>query len=66
MIRVGLVDDHRVVSRGVKTWLESFEDIRVTGIAISGEEALAVVGRIATASPEMAEYMRKLLAGARD
>ena len=41
MIQVAIVDDHRVVSRGVKTYLESFDDIRVCGIAISGEEALA-------------------------
>lgn len=41
MICVALIDDHRVVSRGVKTYLESFDDIRVCGIAISGEEALA-------------------------
>jgi NarL family two-component system response regulator LiaR len=41
VICVALIDDHRVVSRGVKTYLESFDDIRVCGIAISGEEALA-------------------------
>lgn len=41
MITVVLVDDHRVVSRGVQTYLESFPDIRVIGTAMSGEEALA-------------------------
>jgi NarL family two-component system response regulator LiaR len=41
MITVALVDDHRVVSRGVKAYLESFDDIRVVGVAISGEEALS-------------------------
>ncbi len=41
MITVVLVDDHRVVTRGVKTYLESFPDIRVVGVAQSGEEALA-------------------------
>jgi NarL family two-component system response regulator LiaR len=41
MIAVVLIDDHRVVTRGLKTYLESFDDIRVSGIAISGEEALA-------------------------
>jgi NarL family two-component system response regulator LiaR len=40
MITVALIDDHRVVTRSVRTWLESFPDIRVTGIAASGEEAL--------------------------
>ena len=38
--RVVLIEDHRVVSRGLRTYLESFNDIRVTGIAASGEEAL--------------------------
>jgi len=41
VIQVALIDDHRVVSRGVKAYLESFDDIRVCGIATSGEEALA-------------------------
>ena len=35
-----IVDDHRVVSRGVKTYLESFADLQVVGIATTGEEAL--------------------------
>jgi NarL family two-component system response regulator LiaR len=39
-IRVVLIDDHRVVSRGVRTYLESFPDISVVGAAASGEEAL--------------------------
>ena len=39
-IKVVLIEDHRVVSRGLRTYLESFKDIRVTGIARSGEEAL--------------------------
>ena len=39
-IRVVLVDDHRVVTRGVKSYLESFADIQVTGTAASGEELL--------------------------
>jgi NarL family two-component system response regulator LiaR len=41
LITVVLIDDHRVVTRGVRTYLESFPDIRVTGMAASGEEALA-------------------------
>jgi NarL family two-component system response regulator LiaR len=40
LIRVVLVEDHRVVSRSLRTYLESFNDIKVTGIAASGEEAL--------------------------
>jgi two-component system, NarL family, response regulator LiaR len=40
LIKVVLVEDHRVVSRSLHTYLESFNDIKVTGIAVSGEEAL--------------------------
>jgi two-component system, NarL family, response regulator LiaR len=39
-IRVALVDDHRVVLRTLKTYLESFPDIEVVGTAVSGEELL--------------------------
>ena len=38
--KIVLIEDHRVVSRGLRTYLESFKDIKVTGIAQSGEEAL--------------------------
>ncbi len=40
-IRIALVDDHRVVQTGLRSYLESFEDIEVVGAASSGEEALA-------------------------
>ena len=39
--RVALVDDHRVVQTGLRSYLESFSDIEVMGAASSGEEALA-------------------------
>jgi len=39
-IAVVLVDDHRVVTRSLKAYLESFPDLRVVGIAASGEELL--------------------------
>src|SRR5947209_9390559 len=39
-IRVVLVDDHRVVRQGLRTYLESFPDMEVVGEASSGEEAL--------------------------
>lgn len=39
-IAVVLVDDHRVVTRSLKAYLESFPDLRVVGIAASGEKAL--------------------------
>jgi NarL family two-component system response regulator LiaR len=39
-IRLVLVDDHRVVTRSLKAYLESFPDLTVVGIASSGEELL--------------------------
>jgi NarL family two-component system response regulator LiaR len=39
-IPVALVDDHRVVTRSLKAYLESFPDLQVVGIASSGEELL--------------------------
>lgn len=39
-VRVVLVDDHRVVTRSLKAWLESFPDMTVVGIASNGEEIL--------------------------
>lgn len=43
-IRVVLVDDHRVVQTGLRSYLTSFEDIEVIGAASSGEEALVKLG----------------------
>jgi two-component system, NarL family, response regulator LiaR len=40
-VRVVLVDDHRVVQKGLRSYLESFPDVEVAGTASSGEEALA-------------------------
>lgn len=37
---IALVDDHRVVSRSLQAYLESFPDLKVVGIAVSGEELL--------------------------
>lgn len=39
-IRIVLVDDHRVVRTGLRSYLESFPDIEVVGAAASGEEVL--------------------------
>ncbi len=39
-IAIALVDDHRVVARSLQTYLESFPDFHVAGIASSGEELL--------------------------
>ena len=41
IIAVALVDDHRVVTRSLRAYLESFPDIRVVATASSGEEFLA-------------------------
>jgi two-component system, NarL family, response regulator LiaR len=37
---IAIVDDHRVVARSLKAYLESFEDLEVIGVASSGEELL--------------------------
>ena len=42
-IRVALVEDHKVVRRGLRSYLESFPDIDVVGEASSGEEALCLL-----------------------
>jgi NarL family two-component system response regulator LiaR len=43
-IRVALVDDHSVVRRGLRTFLESYPDMHVVGEATSGEQTLAQAG----------------------
>ena len=40
VITIAIADDHRVVSRSLKAYLESFPDLRIAGIAASGEELL--------------------------
>ena len=40
MITIAVVDDHRVVSRSLQMYLESFDDMRLVGIASSGEMLL--------------------------
>ncbi len=42
-IRVALVDDHRVVTRGLRAFLESFADLAVVGVADSGEQLLSQI-----------------------
>ena len=39
-IRVALVDDHRIVRRGLRSFLEAFPDLTIVGEAASGEETL--------------------------
>jgi DNA-binding NarL/FixJ family response regulator len=50
VIRIVLVDDHRVVTRSLQAYLESFADLQVVGIAVSGEELLA---RVTEWSPDV-------------
>lgn len=44
IITVAIVDDHRVVARSLKAYLESFPDVQIVGIAASGEELLEHLG----------------------
>ncbi|WP_251076665.1 response regulator [Streptomyces benahoarensis] len=45
-IRVLLVDDHQVVRRGLRTFLEIQDDIEVVGEAADGTEGIAVAERL--------------------
>jgi len=45
VIRVLIADDHAVVRRGLRTFLDLQEDIDVVGEAEDGEEAIAEAGR---------------------
>jgi DNA-binding NarL/FixJ family response regulator len=46
MIRVVLVDDHKLVRAGLQSLLEACEDIEVVGSAADGREALELAGRL--------------------
>jgi DNA-binding NarL/FixJ family response regulator len=41
VIAIAIADDHQVVAHSLKAFLESFPDLKVVGIAASGEELLA-------------------------
>jgi NarL family two-component system response regulator LiaR len=45
VVRIAIVDDHKVVARSLQAYLESFSDLQVVGIAVSGEDLLAHVER---------------------
>ena len=45
MIRVGIVDDHAIVRTGLRQFLAEHIDLRVTGEAANGAEALEMVRR---------------------
>jgi two-component system, NarL family, response regulator LiaR len=44
LIKIALTDDHKVVSHALRAFFESFPDIRVVGIAASGEDLFARIG----------------------
>jgi NarL family two-component system response regulator LiaR len=50
VIAIALADDHQVVAHSLKAYLESFPDLRVVGIASTGEELLR---RLAEWQPEV-------------
>ena len=39
-IKVVLVDDHRIVRKGLQSFLKTYEDMQIVGTAASGEEVL--------------------------
>ena len=43
MIRIGIVDDHAIVRSGLRQFLSEHVDLRVTGEANNGREALELV-----------------------
>lgn len=42
-LRIAIADDHKVVGRSLKAYLESFPDFVIVGIASTGEQLLAAV-----------------------
>ena len=48
MIRLFLVDDHHVVRRGLRSYFESFADIKIAGEAASAEELLQKIDKVHT------------------
>jgi NarL family two-component system response regulator LiaR len=43
ILNVAFADDHKVVTHALRSFFESFRDLRVVGIASSGEELLACI-----------------------
>ncbi len=60
-IRVYLVDDHGVVRRGMRAYLEMLDDIDVVGEAPNGEAAVEELGRLAGAGQPPDVVMMDLL-----
>jgi DNA-binding NarL/FixJ family response regulator len=49
LVRVFVVDDHAVVRRGLRAYLESVEDMEVVGEAADGQEALEGIAALVAA-----------------
>ena len=43
MIRVAIVDDHKILRSGLRHYLNSLEDVEVVAEAANGKEALDIV-----------------------
>jgi DNA-binding NarL/FixJ family response regulator len=53
-VRVFVVDDHTVVRRGLRAYLDVVDDMEVVGEAADGQEALEqIAALIATGRPPM-------------
>ena len=65
-IRVYLVDDHAVVRRGMRAYLEMLDDIEVVGEARDGEAALDGIGALAAQGEPPDVVMMDILMPAMD
>ena len=45
-VRVLLVDDHAMVREGLRSVLESYDDVEIVGEAANGEEAVAMAEQL--------------------
>ena len=50
MIKVGIVDDHAIVRSGLRQFLSEHVDLKVTGEANNGREALALLESVGLAA----------------
>jgi DNA-binding NarL/FixJ family response regulator len=63
-VRVFVVDDHTVVRRGLRAYLESVEDMEVVGEAADGQEALdGIAALVAAGRPPDVALMDLLMPG---
>jgi DNA-binding NarL/FixJ family response regulator len=60
-ITLFLVDDHDVVRRGLRTYVEVMPDMEVVGEAASGEQAMARIDALAAAGTEPAVVLMDLV-----